>query len=414
MRQAARRADRSGDEKREQDRWWVRSWMERENRKRRGSRGMVLYIISARQPDSVGTSYISLRMALPQLRNLIHKDRTDQHAHHVRKAEVDRCPISVPRVNDYLLVLDFVFGRSSDSAASVRHGRIFSARFSEAGIPGQIFGPIRWTNGGESFTALEPSPSSPGANDVVRYDTATNKREVLLSASELKPSGSNAPLNVENCDWTEDMNQALIYTNSQKVWRANTRGDYWVLDRRSKSLRKLGGDPGPATLMFAKLSPDGSRVGYVRGNNIYVESAQTGAITQITHDGSATIINGTSDWVYEEEFGVRDAFRWSPDGKTIAYWQFNTAAVKNFALVYNVGAPYQVVTHIPYPDYGLYPLVKNIPYPQPGTANSAVRVGVVSSSGGETKWMQVPGDPSDTYIARMEWRETRTHWCCNI
>ena len=199
------------------------------------------------------------------------------------------------------------------------------------------------------------------------------------------------------------MSRVLIYTNSRRVWRANTRGDYWVFERHSKSLRKLGGDAAPSTLMFAKFSPDGSRVAYVRANNIYVESVQTAETIQLTRDGSGTIINGTSDWVYEEEFFLRDAFRWSPDGKRIAYWQFNTSGVQKFALLYNVGAPYDVVTHIPYPQYGVYPLVKEIPYPEPGTPNSSVRAGTISSNGGETTWLQVPGDPTNSYIARMEW-----------
>jgi len=290
-------------------------------------------------------------------------------------------------------------------------------------------GPIRWVGGGEGLAAIEASESVKGAKDVVRYETATNKREVVLSAADLKvagatgqvgAAGAGAPLIVENCDWSADGNLALIYSNSQRVWRANTRGDYWVFDRRTKKLRKLGGDAAPATLMFATFSPDGTRVAYVHANNIYVESATGGGVTQITKDGSATIINGTSDWVYEEELALRQAYRWSPDGKSIAYWQFDTAKVRNFALLYNVGGPYDVVTHIPYPQFGVYPVVKEIPYPQPGTMNSSVRVGVApiavgsnkagsnrggSNKGGETKWMQVPGDPSDNYIARMEWTE---------
>jgi dipeptidyl-peptidase-4 len=155
--------------------------------------------------------------------------------------------------------------------------------------------------------------------------------------------------------------------------------------------------------MFATFSPDGSRVAYVRENNLYVQSTETEEITKLTKDGSATIINGTSDWVYEEEFSLRDAFRWSPDGNHIAYWQFNTSGVQKFALVYSVGAPYEVATNIPYPQYGVYPLVKKIPYPEPGTPNSAVRIGVIAATGGETRWIDVPGDPSNTYIARMEW-----------
>src|SRR5579862_5039346 len=89
-------------------------------------------------------------------------------------------------------------------------------------------GPVRWTEGGESLAAIEASESVAGAKDVVRYETATNKREVVLAAADLKAPGAGAPLLVENCDWSADGNLALIYTNSQRVWRANTRGDYWI------------------------------------------------------------------------------------------------------------------------------------------------------------------------------------------
>ena len=92
--------------------------------------------------------------------------------------------------------------------------------------------------------------------------------------------------------------------------------------------------------MFAKFSPDATRVGYVRGNNIYIERLDDGRVTQLTSDGSETIINGTSDWVYEEEFGVRDGFRWSPDGRSIAYWQFDSSGVGIFSLINNTDALY--------------------------------------------------------------------------
>ncbi len=281
--------------------------------------------------------------------------------------------------------------------------QFFRKAFLQHEFQPKSFGPARWLNEGEAYATLEPSSSLSGASELARYDTATGKREVLIAASDLIPTGSKDPIHIENYDWSGDMSRVLIYTNSRKVWRANTRGDYWVFDRRGKSLRKLGGDASPSTLMFAKFSPDGSRVAYVRANNIYVESAQTGETIQLTHDGSETIINGTTDWVYEEEFFLRDAFRWSPDGKRIAYWQFNTSGVRKFGLLYNVGAPYEVLTHIPYPEYGLYPQIKEIAYPEPGTANSSVRAGVVSSDGGVTTWLQVPGDPTNNYIARMEW-----------
>ncbi len=267
----------------------------------------------------------------------------------------------------------------------------------------KYFGPARWLDDGAFYTTVEPSSAVKDAQDIVRYQTASGTREVLVSAAKLIPTGGTAPLTFENYAWSKDKSRLLLYTNSAQVWRQHTRGDYWVLDLQSGALRKLGGDAPASSLMFAKFSPDGSRAAYVRANNIYVEEISTGRITQLTHDGSQTIINGTSDWVYEEELDIRDAFRWSPDGRHIAYWQFDTSGVGIFKLLYNLGAPKEIVTGFPYPGLGVYPTVLNIPYPIPGTTNSAVRAGVVSVDGGDTTWMQVPGDPRENYIARLEW-----------
>jgi dipeptidyl-peptidase-4 len=102
-----------------------------------------------------------------------------------------------------------------------------------------------------------------------------------------------------------------------------------------------------------------------------------------------TRINGTFDWVYEEEFSLRDGFRWSPDGLRIAYWQLDVTGVHDFLLIDDTDSLYS------------FPLP--VQYPKAGTTNSAARVGVVSASGGATVWMQVPGDPRNDYIARMDW-----------
>ena len=258
----------------------------------------------------------------------------------------------------------------------------------------KYFGPARWLDDGAFYTTVEPSSAVKNAQDIVRYETASGKREVFVSAAKLIPSGNKAPLAFENYTWSKDKLRLLLYTNSAQVWRQHTRGDYWVLDLQSGVLRKLGGDAPASSLMFAKFSPDGSRVAYVRANNIYVEEISTGRITQLTHDGSQTIINGTSDWVYEEELDIRDAFRWSPDGRRIAYWQFDTSGVGIFKLLYNLGAPKEIVTGFPYPGLGVYPTVLNIPYPIPGTTNSAVRAGVVSVDGGDTTVDASPRRPA--------------------
>ena len=253
----------------------------------------------------------------------------------------------------------------------------------------QVFGPSRWLGDGSAYTTLEAPADSGKGRDLVQYDTKSGRRTVLVSARALVPAGDSVPLDIESYSWSPDLGTVLIFTNSQPVWRTNTRGDYWAFERKSGRLHKLGGPAKPSTLMFAKVSPDGKRVGYVRENNLYVEDLATGGITQLTTDGSRTIINGTFDWVYEEELGLQDGWRWSPDGSAIAYWQLNADEVLNFDLINNTDS--------------LYSYVVPIQYPKAGEPNSAARIGVVGVAGGPTLWLRIPGDPRNNYLARMDW-----------
>ena len=252
-------------------------------------------------------------------------------------------------------------------------------------------GPVRWQDDGSGYLALEPSPTRKEFVDIVRYDALSGERTVKVSAEKLTPTGASEPLSVEEFSLTADEQKVLIFTNTARVWRSNTRGDYWVLDLNAGNLRKLGGaDAKPSSLMFAKFSPDGQRVAYVRDNNVYVENlVGDSKIVQVTTDGTRYIVNGTFDWVYEEELFCRDGFRWSPDSKQIAYWQLNSEGVKEMLLVNNTSA--------------LYPVVTSFPYPKAGETNSAARVGVVSAVGGATRWFEISGDPRNNYLPRMEW-----------
>ena len=262
--------------------------------------------------------------------------------------------------------------------------------FSAGEFFGRPPGPFEWIDGGKGYTSLERPPGGGAGREIVRYDAATGARSVIVPLARLTPPGTDAPLAIERYAWSEDQSRLLIFTNSRRVWRENTRGDYWVLGMADGTLRKLGGESAPpSSLMFAKFSPDGGRVAYVRGNNLYVEDLASGRILQLTHDGTATIINGTFDWVYEEEFSLRDGFRWSPDGAHIAYWQLDAARVRDFLLINDTDS--------------LYSYVIPVQYPKVGTALSSCRVGVVSSSGGQTRWIDVPGDPAENYIPRMDW-----------
>lgn len=247
---------------------------------------------------------------------------------------------------------------------------------------------LAWEKDGEIYTILEPSVSGKGM-DIVAYDSVSGKRSVLVTATQLTPKDSKAPLEIEEYAWSDDRRKLLIFTNSKKVWRLNTRGDYWVFDEAAKTLTKLGGDAPESTLMFATFSPDSTRVAWVREHNLYVEDLASQKITQLTNDGSTDIINGTSDWVNEEELELRNCFRWSPDSQAIAYWQFDQSGVSEFTLINDTAAE--------------YPATFKYKYPQPGTTNSAVRAGVVPASGGPTQWIKLEGDPRQHYIARMEW-----------
>jgi dipeptidyl-peptidase 4 len=272
------------------------------------------------------------------------------------------------------------------SALAARIDRIFKAREFEP----PRFVPPRWLDGGDAYAALEPIDGK--RSEIARYDAVTGARSVMVSAANLVPAGAAAPLHVDDYAWAKG--KLLIFTNTKRVWRRNTRGDYWVLDSAGGRLRRIGANAPSSSLMFAKFSPDGSRVGYVRANNIYVEPTAGGAPVALTRDGSTTTINGTSDWVYEEELGVRDGFRWSPDGARIAYWQFDTTGVGVFTLIDDTSAQ--------------YPTTTKFAYPKVGTTNSAVRVGVVAAAGGTTTWIRLPGDPREHYVARMEWIDATT------
>ena len=248
-------------------------------------------------------------------------------------------------------------------------------------------GAMNWLKDGERYSRLETNAET-GGTDVVAYRAKDNAREVIIPSSMLVDKTTGKPIAVRSISWSADNKKVLIYNNTRRVWRYDTRGDYWVLNLETGALRQLGKERPEATLMFAKFSPDGTRVAYVSENNIYVEDVESGQVTQLTNDGSTRIVNGTFDWVYEEEFACRDGFRWSPDGKYIAYWQSDTEGTGVFDIINNVDS--------------LYPTILHFPYPKAGTTNSAVKVGYVPAAGGATTWVNIPGAPRNNYIPRMD------------
>ena len=238
-----------------------------------------------------------------------------------------------------------------------------------------------WLEDGRSYSAFT-------ADGLVRVDAATLAETVVVPASAFIPEGADRPLRMEGYQWSDDRTKLVIYTNSRRVWRRNTRGDYWLLDVASGKLSQLGKGLEPARMMYGKLSPAGDKFGYVYFNDLYVEDVTTGERRRLTFDGGDRFVNGNFDWVYEEELSCYDGWRWNPAGDRIAYWHSDTEGTGTFLMIDNIDS--------------LYSFTIPLPYPKAGTTNSAVQVGVVDVKTAETKWFPVPGDPRENYIARME------------
>ena len=253
----------------------------------------------------------------------------------------------------------------------------------------EYFGPYKWLGTGDYYTILEKSDSIKGGRDIVKYNTLSGDKNILVNAKKFIPEGSDKPLRFSNYTWSEDLSKMLLFTNTKRVWRANTRGDYWVYDLKAEKLFQLGKDLPESSLMFAKFSSDGKRAAFVSKHNIYMQDLENMNITQFTFDGTDDIINGTFDWVYEEEFSCRDGFSWSNDGNYIAFWQLDATGTKNFLMINNTDSIYSYTIPVQYPKVGEPP--------------SSAKVGYIDVKTGKISWIAIPGDPRQNYIPRMQW-----------
>ena len=215
---------------------------------------------------------------------------------------------------------------------------------------------MAWRKNGNAFLQFE-------SKQIVEFSLPNFTPKLIADSSILIPEGKKNVLRILGLKMSADESKLLFFANSKRVWRYDTRGDYWVLDLKTKQLRQLGKGLPEASLMFAKFAPDGQKVAYVSRHNLYVESLVSHKIEQITSDGTDKMINGTFDWAYEEELDCRDGFRWSPDGKKIAYWQIDASAVKYFLMINNTDS--------------IYPFTVPVEYPKVGEDPSAARIGVI-------------------------------------
>lgn len=242
---------------------------------------------------------------------------------------------------------------------------------------------VKFTNDGNGYYKLQ-------GKAIIKVDLRTGEETDLVKRELL----SGLPTPVAAFSISNDNNKILIFTNTAIVWRYKTRGDYWVLDISAKKLTQLGKSLPSQSLMYAKFSPDGRSVAYVSEKNIYTEYISSNKIKKLTFDGTRKLINGTFDWVYEEEFQCRDGFRWSPDGQSIAFWQIDATKIRDYYMLNTTDSVYSRV--IP------------VEYPKVGEAPSPAKIGVVNVGTGSIGWMNIEGDPQQHYLTRMEWSDAKT------
>ncbi len=235
-------------------------------------------------------------------------------------------------------------------------------------------------NDGSHYTTIED-----GA--ILRFEYAKeSKPDTILKQSKLIVNGKE--INIDSYQFSPDENKLLISTETEKIYRHSTRENYFVYDRKTKSLTKVSEGE---KQMYATFSPDGSKVGFVRGNNIFIKDIASGKETQVTFDGKQNnIINGATDWVHEEEFAFSVAYFWNKDSKKIAYYKFDESKVKEFSFNEFNG--------------NLYPAEYKFKYPKAGEDNSLVTIHVYDLATTSDKLMDI-GTVTDQYIPRVKWTQ---------
>ena len=264
--------------------------------------------------------------------------------------------------------------------------------FASSEFAGDAFRGGTWAEEGPVLLYVDADRES-GATSLVQWNLETDARQTLIDGFGLqKPDGDAGLLDIEDYAYSRDGSKVLLYTDSERVWRLNTKGYYYVYDTAAGTLTPVS-DRDKGFQMFAKFDPEATQVAFVRDRDLFVVDLATGEERQLTDSGApGGVINGTFDWVYEEEFGLRDGFRWSPDGRYLAFFQLDESDTRDFQVT-------DLTT--------LYPEYQRFRYPKAGEVNSEVRVGVIEVATGETRfldtdtWME--GGDETEYIASMGW-----------
>lgn len=283
-----------------------------------------------------------------------------------------------------LLLLIFVLGwivqplQAQQKELQFKH--LFDQTFSPEGIRN-----VNWMKDGQYYTTLNRVN---GDIEIRKYNIVTGDYKVLLSTSELKVPDREKPIIIQDYQFSADETKLLVETDRELIWRRSTRANYFIYNFKTGKTQKL--TQSDQKQQYAQLSPSGNKAAFVQNNDLYWVNLKTGEETAITTDGEHNkIINGATDWVYEEEFGFAKAWYWSPDGEKIAFYRFNESDVREFFMT----------------DWGsLYPGQTRFKYPKSGQENSVVKIGVYDISSGNMVWMDI-GAESNQYIPRINWTQ---------
>ena len=263
--------------------------------------------------------------------------------------------------------------------------------FASAEFFGEGFRGGRWAETGPELLYVEADRAS-GATSLVRLDLTTDATETVIDGTTLVKVDGDGLVAIEDYAYSSDGAKVLLYTDSERVWRLNTKGIYYVYDTATGSVTPVS-DRASGLQMFAKFNRAADLVAFVRDRNLFVTDLASGEERALTTDGGpGAVINGTFDWVYEEEFGLRDGFRWHPEGDLIAFYQLDESGTRDFTMQ---------------DTRTLYPEQTSFRYPKAGETNSEIRVGVVDARTGEELFFDTDtwyeGGDETEYIAAMGW-----------
>ena len=252
-----------------------------------------------------------------------------------------------------------------------------------------------WLPDGSGYLVLEPAASGTG-QEIVHYEPSSGNRTVFVSIAQVTPPGASKPLEVGQYELSKNAERVLFKTNTRPVvGRPIDLADLWLLDRTTGSLRQVASGVWSAS---ATLSPDGQRVAYVRDADLVVEDIRTKVTTRITRDGKADSLKFYGMRVFVGE-GASQApgVRWSQDGQQIAYVQSDISKVPRIPLLNNTDS--------------VIPTVRYVYYSRVGAPGESYRLGIVSATGGETRWLSLPeySDGVTGWSFEWSWEDDSKH-----